>query len=111
MLRKTTGLVDVLRGALQTVVEEIDFAFVYGSMASGTEHAHSDVDVMIVGKLDFAHAIQALAPAQEQLRREINPTILTAKQFASKSQEKDGFVAQVLNKPRLWVLGSEGEMT
>ncbi len=107
LLRKTAGLVDVLREALNTIADQVDFAFIYGSMASGQEHAHSDVDVMIVGRIGFGEAVQALAGAQEQLRREINPTVLTAAQFGRKLKDAEGFVAQVWTKPRLWLMGEE----
>lgn len=35
-------------------------AFVYGSVAAGTETSRSDVDVMILGELPFAEAVKAL---------------------------------------------------
>jgi DNA-binding transcriptional ArsR family regulator len=66
LLRKTAGLADVLREALAPLADQIDQAFVYGSMARGTEHAHSDVDVMIVGDVDFSDSVMALAPAQDK---------------------------------------------
>lgn len=109
LLRKTAGLVDVLRDALEPVADRIAYAFVYGSMASGAEHAHSDVDVMIVGKIGFGDAVQALSVAQDKLRREVNPTVLTPAQVARKLKEKDGFVAQVWAKPRLWIIGDEDQ--
>lgn len=107
LLRKTAGLVDVLRDALAPVADQIKSAFVYGSMASGAEHAHSDVDVMIVGSIGFGEAVQALSVAQDKLRREVNATVLTPAQVARKLKEKDSFVAQVWAKPRLWILGGD----
>jgi len=107
LLRKTAGLADVLREALMPVADRIEGAFVYGSMAKGTEHAHSDVDLMIIGGVDFADAVVALAPAQETLRREINPTVLTTEQFASRLKEKKGFIDQVWHGPKLWLIGNE----
>lgn len=47
LLRKTSGVADVVREALAPVSEAIDVAFVYGSMASGGESERSDVDVMV----------------------------------------------------------------
>lgn len=107
LLRKTAGVVDVLRDALAPVAAKIDRAFIYGSIASGTEHAHSDVDVMIVGDVDFGEAIVALAPAQEKLRREINPTLFTRREFQTKLKQQNGFVAQVWNGPKLWLIGDD----
>jgi predicted nucleotidyltransferase len=107
LLRKTAGLADVLRDALAPVADKVEGAFVYGSMARGTEHAHSDVDLMIIGNVDFTDAVISLAPAQEKLRREINPTVLTTKEFAAKLKERDGFIDQVWNGPKLWLIGDE----
>lgn len=109
LLRKTAGLVDVLREALLPVADGIELAFVYGSMARGEEHAHSDVDVMIVGDLDFADAVVALAPAQEKLRREINPTVFSRAEVTKKLKQRDGFVAQVWHGRKLWLIGDEKE--
>lgn len=53
LLQKTAGLVDVLRESHAPLTGRIEMAFVDGSMARGQEHAHSDVDVMLVGDLDF----------------------------------------------------------
>ena len=49
LLRKTAGLVDVLRERWLPLAGQIEQAFVYGSLARGDEHAHSDVDLMIIG--------------------------------------------------------------
>ena len=49
LLRKTTGLADVLRNAIAPLGNAVSLAFVYGSMADGTERAGSDVDVMVLG--------------------------------------------------------------
>lgn len=107
LLRKTAGLVDVLREALAPLAGQVEQAFVYGSMARGSEHAHSDVDLMVVGEADFADVVLALAPAQALLRREINPTVLSRAEFDRKLKQKDGFVAQVWSGPKLRVLGPE----
>lgn len=109
LLRKTAGVADVLRDALASVARKIDRAFVYGSIARGTEHAHSDVDLMIVGDLDFGEAVLALAPAQDKLRREINPTLFTRRQFEGKLKQRDGFVTQVWTGPKLWLIGESEE--
>lgn len=109
LLRKTAGLVDVLRGALEPHRARVHAAFVYGSVAAGTETSGSDVDVMILGDLSFSKAVQALAPAQESLRREINATVMKVSDFARRRREKDSFVTSVWKAPRLWVIGGEDE--
>ena len=106
LLRKTAGLVDVLRDALAPLADQIEQAFVYGSMARGDEHAHSDVDLMVIGNVEFTDVVLALAAAQATLRREINPTVLSRAEFEHKLQDAEGFVAQVWRGARLWVVGA-----
>ncbi len=107
LLRKTAGLVDVLREALVPLAGQVEQAFVYGSMARGSEHVHSDVDLLVIGEVDFADVVLALVPAQAVLRREINPTVFSRAEFERKLKQKDGFVTQIWSGPKLWLLGPE----
>jgi predicted nucleotidyltransferase len=110
LMRKTAGLVDVVRNALLSHASRIGVAFIYGSVAAGTETSRSDVDVMILGELPFAEAVKALAPAQALLRREVNATVMKSAEFLRKRRAKDGFVSAVWKAPRLWVIGSDNEL-
>src|SRR5690606_11107907 len=95
LLRKTAGIVDVLREALAPLASRIDMAFVYGSMAKGNPHAQSDVDLMVVGSLGFADVVLALQHAQETIGREINPTVLDPQAFEKRRTQRDSFVATI----------------
>src|SRR3546814_17798054 len=75
-------------------------------MAKGNLHAHSDVDLMIVGSVGFADVVLALAPAQDALRREINPSVLGRHEFIKRRDQQDSFVAAIWKEPKLWLLGS-----
>lgn len=105
LLRKTTGLVDVLRSALQPLSERIEFAFIHGSMARGNVHVHSDVDVMVVGDVGFADVVLALESAQDAVGREINPIVLAPGEFQARRNQRDSFVDHVLQGPKLWLIG------
>src|SRR3546814_6215377 len=78
-------------------------------MAKGNLHAHSDVDLMIVGSVGFADVVLALAPAQDALRREINPSVLGRHEFIKRRDQQDSFVAAIWKEPKLWLLGSADE--
>jgi predicted nucleotidyltransferase len=110
LVRKTAGLVDVVRNALLPHAPRIGAAFIYGSVAAGTETARSDVDVMILGDLPFADAVKAMSRAQALLRREVNPTVMKAAEFLRKRRAKDNFVTTIWKAPRLWVIGSDHEL-
>lgn len=110
ILRKTTGLVDVLAVALSRVEKDIALAFVFGSAARGEQQSGSDVDVMLVGKLGFADAVQVLHPVQATLQREINPVVYTLKEFHRRAASDDSFIREVLSRPKLFVVGNENEL-
>lgn len=110
LLRKTAGLVDVVRAALQSQAPRIRAAFIYGSMASVRETSGSDVDVMIVGDLTFGDAVVALEPAQTSLGREVNALVMRLDDFLRKRRASEGFVARVWAEPKLWVIGSAREL-
>ncbi len=109
LLRKTSGLADVLREALLPLQRKVPLAFVFGSVAAGTERPGSDVDLMALGTVGFADLVRALAPVQEILRREVNPTLMKPKDFAAKLAGGDGFARSVVQGPRIWLLGSEDD--
>lgn len=109
LIRKTTGVVDVLREALAPIADRIEAAFVYGSMASGEVHAHSDIDLMIIGHASLGEAVLALDAAQGALRRDINPTIFSMEEWRRRREHKDGFIADVWKKPKLWLTGNMDE--
>jgi predicted nucleotidyltransferase len=60
MLRKTSGLVEVVANALLPLENKIAVALVFGSIASGTENEGSDIDLLIIGDVDFNEVITAL---------------------------------------------------
>ena len=108
-LRKTAGLGDVLKAALAPLAHRIRIAFVYGSMASGAARTHSDVDVMLLGSVEFGQAVKALHPAQATVGREINPTVMSVAEFGRKRRERDGFVMSVIKAPKIWLIGDNDD--
>ncbi len=106
ILKKTTGVADVLRFALEPLADRIKLAFVYGSVASGKEGARSDVDVMIVGDgIKFEEAVNALAPSEEILRREVNPHLYGIREFRDKMSHGGAFLSRVLEGPKIMLSG------
>jgi predicted nucleotidyltransferase len=107
LLAKTAGIVDVLRDALLPHSNDIVAAFVFGSVASGTERAESDVDVMLIGDVSLRMIAPALDVAERQLRREVNSVVYPVDEFVDKLDAKNAFLARVLDGPKLHVVGTE----
>jgi predicted nucleotidyltransferase len=110
ILRKTSGLVDVLAVALSSIEKNISLAFIFGSVARGEQQSNSDVDVMLVGNLGFTDAARVLHPAQATLQREINPVVYTLDEFRRRAASDDSFIREVLSQPKLFVVGNENEL-
>ncbi len=109
ILRKTSGLVDVLAGALAPAASQLRAAFVFGSIAQGRETSASDIDVMLIGDVDFAQAVELLYPAQVPLAREVSVRVYTAEEFSAKAAD-DPFLRDVLAKPKLFMIGNDIEL-
>lgn len=109
ILRKTSGLADVLAEALAPLAQQLELAFVFGSMARGEAQPGSDVDIMLVGSLSFADAVRVLHPLQQTLRREINPVVYGVEEFQRKAAE-DAFLKQTLAQPKLFLIGNDDDL-
>ena len=108
IVRKTFGLAMPLRDALMPLADRLHAAFVFGSVAKGSDTASSDIDLLLVSDaLTYADAMAALHPLMERLGREINPTLYTRAELRKRIAEGNSFVTRVLAQPRLWLIGND----
>lgn len=107
---KTSGVVPLLREALEPVAEEISSAFIFGSVARSEEQAHSDVDIMIIGNIGLRKISALIAPVCQKLDREINPHTMTAGTFSGRMKDGDAFLANVVQSKKLFLIGGEDEL-
>ena len=110
LMKKTSGLADVVRSALVKLEEKIHVAFVFGSVAKGSHSTYSDVDLLIVGDLGLRDVVPLLSPVQDQLGREVNPTVYRPEEVRSMSENDNHFIGRVLREPRILILGDEDEL-
>lgn len=109
ILRKTSGLADVLVQALVPAAPKLRLAFVFGSVARGQETGGSDVDVMLIGDLGFREAVELLHPCQATLGREVNPKLFSASEFTDKAATEP-FLIDVLAKPKIFLIGNAHDL-
>ena len=111
LVRKTVGLLDPLRNALEPLREHMVAAFVYGSIAKGTEGAGSDIDLMVIADdLDYAALFAALPVAEAALARTVNPNVMTGPEWRRKRTEPDSFAARIATQPMMFVVGDEDDL-
>lgn len=109
-MRKTSGMADVIAEALEPLTGSIDVAFIFGSVARGAKTQGSDVDLMIIGSVDFGVVVDALHFAQQQLSRDINPKVFTPREWRNRLQGRDPFLREVLASQKLFLTGGESEL-
>jgi uncharacterized protein len=107
LLMKTAGVADVLRTALAPLAEQIEIAFLFGSIAQGKERQGSDIDLLVVGNVGFSDVAAVMGPAQEQLRREVNPTVYPADEFRAKLAARHHFLKTVVAGSKVFLVGDE----
>ena len=105
---KTSGLADALKSAL--VDKRIRVAFVFGSIARGDETATSDVDLMVIGQLGLRDLSRLLSGIPEKIGREVNPHVLKEEELRKRIRAKEHFVSNVLESPKIFILGSHHEL-
>lgn len=108
---KTFGLADVLRDVLAPLAGRIRVAFIFGSVAKGSDTAASDIDVLVVGDdMAYADLFNALSAAEETLGRKINPTLYGTAEFGRKVRDDNHFVTRVLAQPKIFLIGTEDDL-
>ena len=106
IVKKSFGVADEIREALKLFDENIELAFIYGSISKGTDTANSDVDLMLVGKaLNYSDIMDSLLQAEETLQRTINPTIYDRVDFVNKLEEGNSFITRVMEQPKIMIKG------
>jgi predicted nucleotidyltransferase len=111
LILKTVGLVEPLRDALSARAEAIDAAFVYGSVAKGTDHAGSDIDLLVLSDtLRYPDLVEALEEAESNLGRPVKPTLMTRSEWRRKKKTPNSFASRVSAQPRLAVMGAPDEL-
>ena len=109
LVLKTSGLVDVMKSALSGE-NDIRLAFIFGSFARQEEKADSDIDLMVVGDIGLRKLTGLLTDAAVRIGREINPHVLTEKEFAKRKKGRDHFLNRVLESSKLFIIGNENDL-
>src|SRR5579863_1807976 len=92
IVTKTIGAAPLLAEALKKI-DGIEEAHLYVSFASGRQDAASDIDVLGIGTPRGDVLAEAVRKLERQLGREINYSVLAMKEFKSRLDRKDAFLA------------------
>lgn len=111
IFRKTTGLAGVLKQALQPLGKKVNLAFMFGSMAQGKAKSFSDIDLLVIGTVDFNKVVKQLMGTSERIGREVNPVVMSAANFKAKYDKGDHFINRLVKEPKIFVTGTVNDLT
>lgn len=106
---KTKGAVGVLKEAVSRG-KDIDYAFIYGSFAMGTERAESDIDMMVIGGISLEGVLALIRGPEEILSREINVSLYDLQEIRKRVKDNDPFIREVLGGSKIMLIGEEDEL-
>ncbi len=109
ILRKTVGIADVLIDALEPLAARIQTAFVYGSVAKGTEGVGCDVDLLVIGDVDLGSVVDALGGVEKKLGREVNPKVFSPREWKARAGKGDAFVSELRKSAKIHLIGTLDE--
>ncbi len=111
LVLKTVALTEPLKKSLQPYSDKIDAAFVYGSVAKGTDTARSDIDLAVIGdELDYSELYTATQNAENVLGRKVSPIFLSPDDWKRKASQKGSFVNKIRALPKVFLFGSEEDL-
>jgi len=90
--------------------DQIEAAFVFGSVANGRASQYSDVDVCVIGEVSFSDVVHALYAAQEFLGRELNPKCFSTAEWLSQIQNPSAFIKDLLSKDVIHIIGNRDDI-
>ena len=106
-IAKASGAPAVVREALRDLEGAIDVAVIFGSVARGTEHADSDLDLFVVGTAGYSQVTERLYSIQDRLGRRVQTLYFDADAAADRASLRKPATRALLSGPKLFVLGDE----
>jgi predicted nucleotidyltransferase len=110
LITKTLGVAEALKSALATFTDRVACAFLYGSVARRQEHALSDVDLIVIGRVGLADLSAPLQALERKFRREFNVTCYSPEEFRQKAEARNHFVMGVLTGEKIFLKGGADEL-
>ena len=106
---KTIGIQGSLREILGRM-QGIEVAFIYGSFAKHEESGRSDIDLLIIGKIDENRLLREINKLEKVLKREINYSIFQRDEFDHKAKGKEPFITDLLKNAKIFLIGDENDL-
>lgn len=105
IVSKTIGLESELKSLIDKL-DKVECAFIFGSIAKGTENSNSDVDLMLIGDVNQDSLTSALSLMEGKIAREINYHIYSSLEVHKKMKENNNFLSNIFSSPIIVLKGN-----
>lgn len=99
---KTFGMADVVAEALEPFRDSIKLAFLFGSMVKGSDRADSDIDLMVVGDLDYFELGTVIGSLQDTLGRHVDLNLHTPDEWEALAEDR--VIADIMKGEKIVVM-------
>ncbi len=94
---------------LERLQNKVDYAFIYGSIAKGSNTPESDIDLFFVGNLTHDDIRSFSFDLGRELVQEVNVIIFSPSKLEKMIRDNDPFITSVLEGPKIWLFGDKRE--
>lgn len=105
---KTVGLSDLIKDELADI-KEIEFAFIYSSLASGDKNSQNDVDLMIISNISDKSVNNLIKRVENKINRVVNYSIYSKQEIEKRIKNNDNFIKTVLERPIILITGNKDD--
>lgn len=106
LVERSVGVEAQLRSFLDGV-DGVRAAAIYGSWARGAVDAESDIDLLVIGDVDYGRLVEGLIDLRERVGRDINPVVMRPGELTERLGEGSGFAADLVASPLQPLLGTD----
>jgi predicted nucleotidyltransferase len=111
LVEKTVAITEPLKKSFEPYANAIQSAFVYGSVAKGSDTAHSDVDVLVIGDdLNYSDLYSAAQQAELKLKRRVHPLFMSSGDWHRRASDDGSVINKISQSPKLFFIGSEHDL-
>lgn len=101
--RKSFAVVEPLKEALLPFADHVTSAFVFGSVAKGTDSGRSDIDLIVVGSVPIFELSEAMHLVEQGLLRPVNFSLYEPAEWSA-LVKSDPIMAQIAQGATLRIL-------
>jgi predicted nucleotidyltransferase len=107
LITKASGAPSLIREALQGLENAIDVAIIFGSVANGTEHADSDLDLFVAGTAGYSIITQRIHSIEERMGRRVQLLYFDVSSATDRVSLQRASTRAMLSGPKVFVVGDE----